>query len=159
VLVRHTEVALEQARAMARGLRPVEVAPDGLAYALADLAKQMTMLGGVECRYLGLTDVAVEDEVAAHLFRIAQEAVQNALKHAQATLIELDLRREPEGLLLTVRDDGLGIDPDAEQGGSMGLTIMRYRANILGGRLTIGPDPHRGTLVRCVVPLRHALAT
>jgi PAS domain S-box-containing protein len=159
VLGRHTEAALEQARAMARGLRPVEVAPDGLAYALADLAKQMTMLGGVECRYLGLTDVAVEDEVAAHLFRIAQEAVQNALKHAQATLIELDLRREPEGLLLTVRDDGLGIDPDAEQGGSMGLTIIRYRANILGGRLTIGPDPHRGTLVRCVVPLRHALAT
>jgi PAS domain S-box-containing protein len=159
VLGRHIEAALEQARAMARGLRPVEVAPDGLAYALADLAKQMTMLGGVDCRYLGLTDLAVEDEVAAHLFRIAQEAVQNALKHAQATLIELDLRREPEGLLLTVRDDGRGIDPDAEQGDSMGLKIMRYRANILGGRLTIGPDPNRGTLVRCVVPLRQALAT
>jgi PAS domain S-box-containing protein len=158
VLVRHTEVALEQARAMARGLRPVEVAPDGLAYALANLAKQMIMLGGVDRRYLGLTDLAVKEEVAAHLFRIAQEAVQNALKHAQATRIELDLRREPQGLLLTVRDDGRGIDPDAEQGDSMGLKIMRYRANILGGRLTIGPEPQRGTLVRCMVPLRPSVA-
>ncbi|MGW8310505.1 MAG: sensor histidine kinase [Thiogranum sp.] len=154
VLVRHTEVALKQARAMARGLRPVEIAPDGLAYALANLAKQVTTIDGVDCQYLGLADLAVEDEVAAHLFRIAQEAVQNALKHAQATRIELDLRRKPEGLLLTVRDDGRGIDPDVEQGDSMGLKIMRYRANILGGRLTIGPEPHRGTLVRCVVPLR-----
>lgn len=154
MLGQHTEAALDQARAMARGLRPVEVAPDGLAYALANLAKQVTTTGGVDCRYLGLPDLGVEDEVVAmHLFRIAQEAAQNALKHAQATRIEFDLRREPEGLLLTVRDDGLGIDSDMEHGDRMGLKIMRYRANILSGRLTIGPDPHCGTLVCCVVPL------
>jgi signal transduction histidine kinase len=113
----------------------------------------------VDCRYLGLPHLAVEGEVVAmHLFRIAQEAAQNALKHAQATRIEFDLRRAPEGLLLTVRDDGRGMDPDAEHGDGMGLKIMRYRANILGGRLAIGPDPHRGTIVRCVVPLRHSYA-
>jgi PAS domain S-box-containing protein len=159
MLQQHIRVALEQARAMARGLRPVEVAPDGLAHALASLAKQVTTTGGVDCRYLGLPHLAVEDEVVAmHLFRIAQEATQNALKHAQATRIEFDLRREPEGLLLTVRDDGRGMDPDAGHGDGMGLKIMRYRANILGGRLAIGPDPHRGTIVRCVVPLRRAFA-
>ena len=156
VLQKHIRSALDQARAMARGLRPVDVAPDGLAYALANLASQVTTTGGVDCRYLGLPHLAVEGEVVAmHLFRIAQEAAQNALKHAQATRIEFDLRRAPEGLLLTVRDDGRGMDPDAEHGDGMGLKIMRYRANILGGRLAIGPDPHRGTIVRCVVPLRH----
>ena len=155
MLQQHIRAALDQARAMARGLRPVEVAPDGLAYALANLAEQVTRTGGVDCRYLGLPHLAVEGEVVAmHLFRIAQEAAQNALKHAQATRIEFDLRRAPEGLLLTVRDDGRGMDPDAEHGDGMGLKIMRYRANILGGHLTIGADPYRGTLVRCVVPLR-----
>ena len=159
VLQKHIRSALDQARAMARGLRPVDVAPDGLAYALANLASQVTTTGGVDCRYLGLPHLAVEGEVVAmHLFRIAQEAAQNALKHAQATRIEFDLRRAPEGLLLTVRDDGRGMDPDAEHGDGMGLKIMRYRANILGGRLAIGPDPHRGTIVRCVVPLRHSCA-
>ena len=159
VLQKHIRAALDQARAMARGLRPVDVAPDGLAYALANLASQVTTTGGVDCRYLGLPHLAVEGEVVAmHLFRIAQEAAQNALKHAQATRIEFDLRRAPEGLLLTVRDDGRGMDPDAEHGDGMGLKIMRYRANILGGRLAIGPDPHRGTIVRCVVPLRHSCA-
>jgi PAS domain S-box-containing protein len=152
-LGRHTEAALDQTRAMARGLSPVEVAPDGLAYALANLAKQLTTTGGVDCRYLGLPNLAVEDEVVAtHLFRIAQEAAQNALKHAHATRIEFDLRREPEGLLLTVHDDGRGIDPDVEHGDGMGLKIMRYRANILGGRLTVTSGPRRGTLVRCTVP-------
>jgi PAS domain S-box-containing protein len=159
MLEQHLQTALDQARALVRGLSPVEVAPDGLAYALADLAKQVTMTGGVDCRYLGLPRLEVEDEVAAmHLFRIAQEAAQNALKHAQATRIEFDLRREPEGLLLTVRDDGRGIDPDMKHGDAMGLKIMRYRANILGGHLAISSDPHRGTLVRCVVPLRRSFA-
>jgi PAS domain S-box-containing protein len=158
-LQQHIRAALDQARAMARGLRPVEVAPDGLAYALASLAQQVTTTGGVDCRYLGLPHLAVEDEVVAmHLFRIAQEATQNALKHAQATRIEFDLRREPEQLLLTVRDDGRGMNPDVEHGDGMGLKIMRYRANILGGHLAIGSDPHRGTLVRCLVPLRHSFA-
>ncbi len=159
VLKQHIHAALDQARAMARGLRPVEVAPDGLVYALANLAKQVTTTSGMDCRYLGLPHLAVEDEVVAmHLFRIAQEAAQNAVKHAQATRVEFDLRREPEGLLLTVRDDGLGMDPDVEHSDGMGLKIMRYRANILGGRLAIGADPHHGTLVRCVVPLRDSFA-
>jgi two-component system CheB/CheR fusion protein len=157
MLRQHTDAALDQARAMVRGLKPVGVAPDGLAYALADLAKQMTRTGGVDCRYAGRPHLAVEDEaVATHLFRIAQEAAQNALKHAQATRIEFDLRHEPEGLLLTVRDDGRGMDPDVKRTDCTGLKIMHYRANILGGRLTIASDPHCGTLVRCVVPLHHS---
>jgi PAS domain S-box-containing protein len=154
-LGQHIQAALNQARTMARGLRPVEVAPDGLAHALANLAKQVATTSSVDCRYLGVPDLAVEDEIVAmHLFRIAQEAAQNALKHAQATRIEFDLRREPEGLLLTVRDDGRGMDPDVAHVDGMGLKIMRYRANILGGRLAIGSDPLGGTLVRCVVRLR-----
>lgn len=157
MLGQHTQAALDQARALARGLSPVEVAPDGLTYALANLAKQVTTTGGVDCRYLGLPDLVLEDEVVAmHLFRIAQEAAHNALKHAQATRIEIDLRRELEELLLTVRDDGRGIDPDVEHRDGIGLKIMRYRANILGGSLAIGLDPHHGTLVRCAVPLRRS---
>jgi PAS domain S-box-containing protein len=154
-LRQHTQSALDQARAMARGLRPVEVSPDGLAYALAGLARQVMTTSGVDCRYLGLPHLAVDDEVlATHLFRIAQEATQNALKHAQATCIELDLCHRPEGLLLTVNDDGRGVDVHLEHGDGMGLKIMRYRANILGGCLSIGAGPQGGTLVSCVVPLR-----
>jgi PAS domain S-box-containing protein len=155
-LRQHAEAALHQARAMARGLRPVEVAPDGLTYALAGLAREVAATGAVDCRYLGVQDLAVVDEVAAHLFRIAQEATQNSLRHAQATRIEFDLRREPGGLLLTVRDNGRGIEPDEEDGEGTGLKIMRFRASILGGCLSVGTDPQGGTLVRCIVPLGHS---
>ena len=110
----------------------------------------------MDCRYLGTPNLEVVDEVAAHLFRIAQEATQNSLRHAQASRVEFDLQREPDGLVLTVRDNGRGVAPDQEPGEGMGLKIMRYRASILGGRLTVGPDRGGGTLVRCIVPLRQS---
>lgn len=154
-LRQHLQAALDQARAMARGLSPVEIAPEGLAQALVDLAARVSTSGMVDCRYKGTRDLAViedlEDIVVIHLFRIAQEAVQNALKHAQATRIEVDLYRDSEALVLTVLDNGKGIDASIEDGDHMGLKIMHYRAGIIGGKLTICPQ--HGTLVRCEVPL------
>lgn len=153
-LRRHLQAALEEARRLARGLSPVEIDPEGLADALAELAESCRSATSVECHYEGKPAVPVEDRsVALHLYRIAQEAVNNAARHAEAEHIALHLDSEPEGLVLTVRDDGKGIDPNQENHSRLGLQIMRYRAGIIGGRLSIGPAEGGGTRVRCVVPL------
>jgi signal transduction histidine kinase len=86
---------------------------------------------------------------ATHLYRIAQEAVNNALKHSGAGLIEISLFREEGNTVLAVSDDGRGLAGGAKPGG-MGLNIMRYRAGMIGAELEIGPGREGGTVVRCV---------
>jgi signal transduction histidine kinase len=87
------------------------------------------------------------------LYRIAQEAMQNAVKHARPSRLEVRLAREPEGLSLAVRDDGIGFDPSAAYPGHLGLRSMRERAERLGGTLEILSAPGRGTQVRAHIPL------
>jgi len=99
--------------------------------------------------------VAVPDEaVANNLYRIAQEAVNNATKYASATSIHVHLCSDADGgITLQVADDGIGLPRDAERGTGMGLRIMRYRAHMIGGTLSIerGADG-TGTVVRCEIP-------
>lgn len=140
--------ALDEARRMARGLAPVEIDPEGLADALDRLGRDVTMASGIDCVYVGRRDVAVASSGAAsHLYRIAQEAVQNAIRHAGATRIEIDLQPAPELPVLSVRDNGRGID--GSRSGGIGLHVMAYRASILGASLRVGSAPGGGTEVRC----------
>jgi signal transduction histidine kinase len=153
-LRKHLQEALAQARALARGLSPVEIDPAGLAQALSELAERVRVTSGVGCSFEASEAVVVSDEmVSLHLYRIAQEAVQNALRHARPNDIEIRLEVGDYSLILSVRDDGMGIGSAEERQGRLGLRIMRYRAGIIGGRITVEPVEAGGTLARCVVPM------
>jgi signal transduction histidine kinase len=140
-------------RALAQGLSPVHLAGDGFGGALGQLAANTELVYGIPVVYSGAAGVIVEDEeTATNLYRIVQEALTNASKHACAQRIDLRMRIRDGALILEVRDDGVGFDPRASDGSNMGLKIMRYRANIIGASLTFSPGPSGGTLMCCTLP-------
>ena len=95
---------------------------------------------------------AVSLETATHLYRIGQEAVRNAVRHARASRIELVLRFSEGEFRLEVRDNGTGLQDDAVHGSGLGIRLMRYRASVLGGQFIIQNLADGGTLVACTVP-------
>ena len=146
--------AIEQARRVARGLSPIRPEPEGLMDGLRDLAAQTKELFGVHCRLLCRHPVPVADSVmAAHFFRIAQESVNNALKHARPRAISIRLKRDRNRITLVVADDGKGIDPISPGRKGLGLRIMQYRAGLVQGTLSVRRRRGRGTEVVCSAPL------
>jgi signal transduction histidine kinase len=95
------------------------------------------------------------DTTAKHLYRIAQEAISNALKHGKARRIQLSLDATDRTTVLRIQDDGLGFDPNRVQGNGMGLNIMRYRARVSGGALSIEKPDGGGTLIVCTAQPQH----
>lgn len=151
-LVTHANV---QAREMSRGLMPVVLDASGLMAALADLAQGTERIFRVACLFRCEDPVEIPDnKMATQLFRIAQEAVANAIKHSHAERIEISLAEEDGNVLLNICDNGVGI-PDNVSGRStgMGLLTMTHRARMLGGLLTVDLDDAGGTIVRCSVPV------
>ena len=147
------EGAIRQARAVARGLDPVKVESNGLLSALEELAATVQSLDRIRCDFQSDESVRIIDHVAAvQLYRIAQEAVTNALKHSHAQRIELTLRRESDRLELMIRDDGIGIPEPLPEGVGMGLQTLRYRASLIGAKLEIQRINNGGTQVCCTVP-------
>lgn len=144
--------ALDEGRRMARGLEPVEPLPEGLATALHNLADSTQQLFDVVCVCKIPTPVHLTDHtVATELFRIAQEAVNNAIKHSEAKSISLQLKREADRISLTMACDGKGF-PKRPRTSGTGLKTMRFRAQRIGATLDLGRGPGGGTLMRCVVP-------
>jgi PAS domain S-box-containing protein len=138
-------------RAVLRGLRPVAVDSEGLMAALADLAGRTQQEGKVNCVFDCAEPVAVADNLTAtHVYLIAQEAVHNAIKHAQAHQVRISLTADG-GLILSVQDDGIGMPASMEEKQGLGLRIMRNRAEIIGAKLTIEPAAPTGTVVTCVL--------
>ena len=149
--------AIEELRSVVSALRPASVEAEGLAGALR---KHVEVLRRVTGREIALRDAgaaeaapALDDDAAAQVFRIAQEALQNALRHAGAGQIEVRLEAGPP-LVLTVADDGCGFDPDEASVRSqrLGLTSMEERAAALGARLAISSREDEGTTVRLELP-------
>ena len=141
--------ALADTRALARGLHPVEVDSKGLMAALDELATQTSHR--LPCRLVCPKPVLLADSQAAlHLYRIAQEAVTNALKHARTSEIVLALRLKSGRIVLSIRDDGTGLPKTASKG--MGLLIMPYRARMAGATLTVRTARGRGTEIVCTLP-------
>jgi PAS domain S-box-containing protein len=148
--------AIEQTRRISRGLSPIRPEPEGLMTALRELAAQTTELFRVRCRFLCPQPVWIEDSsLASHFYRIAQEAVNNALKHARPRRIDIQLRRRPDQFLLSIKDDGKGIGEISPQRQGLGLHIMQYRAGLVRGSLTVRPRRRRGTEVTFAVT-KHA---
>jgi PAS domain S-box-containing protein len=145
--------AIGQTRSLARGLHPVEATPTGLSSALQELAMRTEAVFALKCSFECLKPVMIEDdEVANNLYRIAQEAVSNASKYASAGEIEITLSEDGGEISLCIIDDGVGLPSEAERGSGMGLRIMRYRAELIGGKLAIRNGGPRGTVVQCVLP-------
>ena len=145
--------SLVTARGIVSGLSPLVADKGNLAAGLARLAAASST-ERVQVQLADTTDgsVLIPLEDRGQLFRIAQEAVQNALKHANARRIEIQLALEGPELKLTVSDDGSGIADAPGSAGGHGTHSLRYRAGAIGGRLTVGPRPGGGTIVACSVP-------
>lgn len=143
--------AIAQARNLARGLYPIKLETEGLLSALQELAVNVSTEFAVGCEVECTQPVAVPDAaVAMHLYRIAQEAVNNALKHARARRIVICLATEGEKVRLKVSDDGVGMAVGTPSGPGMGLHIMKYRAAMIGGTLSVQPGDPGGTIISCV---------
>ncbi len=146
---------VRQTRAVVRGLMPVEVDAAALMSALEQLADSTQRLHGVTCRLDAPVPVQVENNVVAHhLYRIAQEALNNALKHSGAEQLTIRLRQTDQEIVLEVADDGHGIDgssnsDDEPLSRGMGLRIMKHRANLIGGTLAVLSTATAGTTVLC----------
>lgn len=144
------QAALERARRLARGLAPVELEAEGLASALQALAEGAAQLFCIQCVFRPEARVALTDAGAAtQLYRIAQEAITNAVKHGRATRVVISLTGVENRFELTVRDDGLGFRPTLAAGPGMGLRIMKYRAAMIGAMLEVRSAPGAGTTVTC----------
>ncbi|MEI7953915.1 MAG: sensor histidine kinase [Verrucomicrobiota bacterium] len=144
--------AISLTRDLARGIYPVKIEGDGLAIALEELARNADGLTTAEVAYSETGTSQVEDpEIGMHLYRIAQEALANALKHSGARKITLALNQFDGSLDLVVTDDGSGMAAAASDTASMGLSSMKYRARAIGGVLTIRSAPDHGTLVSCKI--------
>jgi len=152
------DTAVAQSRVLARGLHPVAPEPDGLMAALEGLAASASSLFKVSCRFERRSPVRIGNaDAATHLYRIAQEAVTNAIKHGRAKHIRIGLFSTPERVVLKVNDDGAGFPKAARRPVGMGLRIMNYRADVIGGTLGFQDMTGGGTEVSCVVPRTSAL--
>ena len=163
-LVALIDEADASARALARGLVPVDVEAGGLADALDRLAGHAERLFGIACRVERVgADPDLPPVAATHLYRIAQEAVSNAVRHGRARHVAVTLAGGERQTRLRIEDDGVGFPARAEPGGDlpapvrpnddrgMGVRIMHYRARVAGGELDIRPGPAGGTVVTCTL--------
>ena len=152
--------AIDTCRSVARGLSPVGELNGGLACALRAMVGELAQAGGAAVRLEVGADAGADFPafVLEQLYRIAQEGVNNARKHARAGEIVVRLDGHAGAVRLSVSDDGAGIDVPAATGGGMGMRIMRHRASLIGAELAIthGPDG-RGTVVLCQCGTRRAL--
>jgi PAS domain S-box-containing protein len=141
-----------QARAMAHGLAPCSLAGEGLMAALNELA-QLTCRAGVACQFECPDPVAMKNaEAAIHFYRIAQEAVNNALRYAGAHRIDLKLEDRHGGVSLQISDDGRGLPVSRSAMNGKGHQMMRDRAHLVGASLEITSAAGKGTLIRCELP-------
>ena len=155
------EDGIELTRSLARGLSPVALDADGLTVALTELAAQTTSQFYLPCIFSAVPVRLTDPTAATHLYRIAQEAVGNAIRHGRPNRIEIALSEvSPSHLRLAVRDDGAGLPPDAGRSRvGLGLRIMAHRARMIGGELVVRAGVADGTVVECSFPKPHTLHT
>jgi two-component system CheB/CheR fusion protein len=154
-LVRGLKEANQHVQSLSHGIMPVQVDAEGLQSALTELASSTTVTGKVLCDFAHHGTSPIESTtVATHLYRIAQEAVNNAQRHGSATDIRISLSTNKDQMELEVSDNGIGLNEAIlrkHRREGMGLQIMEYRAHVIGGVLSISPGTNHGTIVRCTI--------
>jgi len=151
-IARQVREAISQTRLLARGLSPVVVESEGLMSALHELAEYTERMFRVACEFRCPKPVLVHNHATAtHLYRIGQEAISNAVRHGKAKRIVIRLGRIGDQMRLEIKDNGSGLPADLSQAKGMGLRIMRYRAAMIGGSLSVQSQAEGGTLVTCSI--------
>jgi len=140
---------VENIRSIVRGLLPVGM-ESGLPNALRRLCEDAADTHDTRC-VAEIEEIDIDEAPALHLFLIAREALLNSMRHGGATEVVVRLYRQGEDIVLEIRDDGRGFDDAARVAGGSGLTIIRHRASLIDGRVSIASEQGRGTTVRCVV--------
>jgi signal transduction histidine kinase len=145
--------AVLQTRDLARGLAPAHVSQVGLVLALESLAQSVSRLQGIRCTFrLAGTSADCDEATAVDLYRIAQEAINNATRHGRANQVFIQLETIDDLLTLQIRDNGVGFSTRDPSG--LGLTIMSYRARSNGGELKIDQPKEGGTIISCTARTR-----
>jgi len=157
-LVQGLNEANQHVQSLSHGIMPVQIDGEGLNSALAELAHETTVENKVACHFVHSGSLSItSNTVATHLFRIAQEAINNAQRHGSARNIDITLLADQNELLLEISDDGCGMDfsfgkVSSKINQGTGLQIMEYRASVIGGKLSIVAGKNKGTTVRCTIP-------
>lgn len=142
----------QQARALSRGLMPIELERNGLNEALNRLCVNAQRLFQVQCVFEDLGEETIlKDTVALQMYRIAQEAINNACKHAQAAQVNVAWAEGADFYRLVVKDDGVGFPEAGIAHHGMGVNIMKYRASLIGAKLDLRPRTPHGTSVTCTL--------
>lgn len=145
---------VQTARDMVKGLRPFDVKEEGLKAALRRMARETTQMLSVRCEFEDEDTPAVRDpEACTQLFWIAREATNNAIRHGHASRVTISMGLQDGRQQLTIRDDGAGLPADWESKIGVGLKVMRFRAAVMGGQVSIEPGAAGGTVVSCVFPV------
>jgi PAS domain S-box-containing protein len=151
-LNRELRETVTQARLISHSLAPVPLEGEGLMHGLMELAASTNRIPGVACRFTCDPPVCIQDvATATHLYRIAQEAVNNALKHGRARTVDIALSERADALELSVENNGRAIPPANQANHGMGLNVMRYRAEVIGGSLSIESGKRKGVRVACIL--------
>jgi len=146
----------EMVRSIARNMVEVDFEKSSLLIALENLCNRTTKLTGVKCDLMVKETVEINDHsMALHLYRIIQEAINNAVKHGKADRIVVRLSRNEHHTSISVDDDGVGFCQDSEKGDGVGLQIMKHRAALMGGILEVTRTEDSVTRIRCIVPNNH----
>ena len=154
-VVDYIEQGIDLSRNLAHGFFSPELDAEGLAFALRSLAENMTERFQVPCTFSGEEAVRVSDAtVATQLYRIAQEAVMNAIKHARPNSVGIGLQKSNNHVTLRVDDDGVGIPSRLPEPPGLGLRLMSHGAGLLGADFKISRNPDGGTSVICKVPMQ-----
>ena len=152
-IVKLVEDGIALTRTLAHGIVPVEMDAEGLVVALRELADNIGTMSKISCAFV--CDAPPRDydaSTATHLYRIAQEAVNNAIRHGKAKQIVLSFATQKGRAELTIEDDGEGLPDDWQKNRGLGTRIMAHRAAMIGGTFSIEPNPTGGTFVKCSIP-------
>lgn len=142
--------AITQTKGFARGLYPVGLDANGLMTALSELSRHVEKVFGISCKFEYNKPVLFYDDIAAvHIYRIVQEAVNNAIKHGKATKIAIKFKTDKGVTVLTVMNNGRGFRNVFREHKGMGISIMRHRASMVGASFDIKSVPDKGTVVVC----------
>jgi PAS domain S-box-containing protein len=148
------ETAKNKVKLLSKWILPVDPDEQGFVSALQELASNTQKIFDIQCDFIFHESISIKDEAATtNLYRIAQEAVNNAVRHSKAMNIEIGLGKENNNVIMTIRDNGTGLNnsPGTEVG--MGIKIMNYRAGLIGATLDINEHRDGGTLVKCRYPV------
>jgi len=154
-LIHYVEQGIDLTRNLARGFFSPELEADGLIVALQGLAENITERFGIDCVFEGGGSLRIRDSaIATQLYRIAQEAVTNSIKHAGAHRITICLTTTTSELSLTISDDGIGFPDNLPNSEGLGLRLMRHGASLAGASFDVRRNGQRGTIVTCKLNLQ-----